>query len=148
VADRRQKYRKMSTHDDRDVQDQTGYLASVTIVLSSSNGIDNWSFPTTAIAEPESGSQHAAPPIAGGPAGDFCELYVGASRQLAPDAAAESSWNASSNKKIKPGPKTLGIIRLIQRGLNNNGILTKLPDETVENIRTVRSRFNRGKYVI
>ena len=45
-------------------------------------------------------------------------------------------------------PKTYTIIQLIKCGHSNDEIVAKLPDETVGNIRTVRTRFKKGAYEV
>jgi hypothetical protein len=79
---------------------------------------------------------------------DVPRLLALAAAALNSNGARESGQPSSNDaKKIKPTPKTLGIIRLIEAGHKNDHI-NQVTRASVANIRKVRSVLKRGGYVL
>jgi hypothetical protein len=73
------------------------------------------------------------------------------------NAAGETTGAVAVDKEAKatisPSPDTLKVIQLLKKGLSNDDVQEALKDDhkidkTIQSIRQIRSRWERGRYVI
>lgn len=117
-----------------------------TIVIQSSNVVDRWQVTEPSSVDPRREVCPRAALVSANRLYVGCDSNVSGNEQFVPCDSVVAAGSRSFVKKIKPTPNTLAVIRLIERGLSNDRIQQMLPNRTVANIRTIRSRLKQGRY--